>query len=238
MFVSFMALVTLASLWLAWPSLVSLWHLVGLPAPVGWTVASLFGHDDVAEEWYPDTSWTVAKAGAASRTGWHAMCLAAAHHPEYVLGGAALALAALFLPDYLSLGGLVLVRGLPGSGKSTWSTKQGAPVISADDWFTHRSRDGLVAYLFDPAQLPQAHADCLARAKAGLALGQEVYVANTFTQAWELAPYLALDPDAKVFVCPPVPGRLGVHGVPQETWDRMAARWEDHPGETTLPPQV
>lgn len=141
---------------------------------------------------------------------------------------------------------IVLVRGLPGSGKSTWAAgKAGglrlegkqAQVVSADDWFTVRNPQGLVAYLFDPAQLPQAHADCLRRATRAHELGETVYVANTFTQWWEMAPYLAVDPDATVFVCPPVPGRLGVHGVPQEAWDRMAARWEAHPGEDILAPQ-
>lgn len=237
MFFAFMSLVCLVSLWLTWPSLTSLWSLVGLPAPAGWLVTSLFGHDELAEDWYPDTAWFQAKVGARASTIWVAGCHWAAQNPAPVLGTVAAVLLAFWYPGAASLGALVLVRGLPGSGKSTWARAQGNLVYEADQFFTApRGR-----YDFDHTLVPEAHKWCQARVRAALARGETVFVANTFTQGWEIQPYVDLAAEAgvplQVFTCPPVPGRLGVHGIPQAAWDRMLARWEPWEGENYLPQQ-
>lgn len=119
MFVAFMCVVSLVAGYLAWPSLTSLWALVGLPAPIGWFVASLFGHDDVAEEVAPHVTWGVEAHCARLATGWVAACHWAAANPATVLASAGAVALAFWLPEHVALGALVLVHGLPGSGKST-----------------------------------------------------------------------------------------------------------------------
>lgn len=244
MFELFMFLVVLGWSFLVAPATRDLGRLIGIPPGArlgGWLIAGLFGHDDQAEDICPRATWLAEVGTARASTGWHAAFSWAAAHPGPVLAGAGALVAMFWLPEYASLGAIVLVRGLPGSGKSTWAASMAsadrldghpARVVSADEYFMRGDK-----YCFDPALLPQAHADCLRRATEGHAQGETVFVANTFTQGWEFKPYLDLDPQAQVFVCPPVPGRLGVHGVPQEAWDRMAARWEARPGEYLLYPQ-
>jgi predicted kinase len=128
---------------------------------------------------------------------------------------------------------LILIRGLPGSGKSTLARALAgdARSIEADDYFVS---DGV--YRFDPAQLPQAHAACQAQAQAELAAGRSVVVANTFSQRWEMEPYMlaARECGARVVVADLYDGGLddsalaarGVHGVPVPGIAAMRARWE------------
>lgn len=82
------------------------------------------------------------------------------------------------------LGILTLYRGLPGAGKSTAAGKDS---IAADDFFMV---DGV--YDFDHTKLTAAHLDCQARCRAALEAGNSINVANTFTQRWEMEPYLQM----------------------------------------------
>lgn len=131
---------------------------------------------------------------------------------------------------------LVLVRGMPGSGKSSFGEMicrydQFVSVISADDFFMKDGR-----YQFNPAKLSEAHADCLARAKQGLVHGWLMVVANTFSCRWEMQPYLDL---AKEIGCALRVVDLfdagltdqdlferNVHDVPYQTIVQMRKRWE------------
>ena len=89
-------------------------------------------------------------------------------------------------------GDLVLVRGVSGSGKSTIAEmltldKASAIAVSTDDTFT--DPDG--SYHFDRASLAYAHEMCRARAEGFLRKGVErVVVHNTFTQTWEMLPFM------------------------------------------------
>jgi predicted kinase len=129
---------------------------------------------------------------------------------------------------------LTIVRGLPGSGKTTLAhmlvtaRRAGgawAELVEADDYFM---RDG--GYRFDPSELPAAHADCQRRTRQYLELGAHVYVANTFTQRWEYAWYLDVAKELGVAVqVVEVHSDFGsVHNVPVETMTRMRNRWEAH----------
>jgi predicted kinase len=131
---------------------------------------------------------------------------------------------------------LTIIRGLPGSGKTTKARKAqerfGAALVSADDYF---ERDG--EYRFNPAQLPAAHAACQAEARRFLASGRDVIVHNTFTQGWEATPYvnMASEFDAALCVVEVFDGGLddaalaarNVHGVPQASIAAMRARWDN-----------
>jgi gluconate kinase len=86
---------------------------------------------------------------------------------------------------------MILVRGVSGSGKSTLartialaSGRTADSVHEADNYFV--GHDGV--YRFDAARLAKAHSDCIHNATHDES--DVVVVANTFTQRWEMEPYI------------------------------------------------
>ena len=131
---------------------------------------------------------------------------------------------------------LVIIRGLPGSGKSTLAEvlfnhylERGAAVVTlaADDYFYEEDEGGLV-YAYDPARIPEVHRLCLTDAKHFLDRNYIVIVHNTFSQNWEMKPYVdhAKKVGIKVQVIETKGPWQSVHGVPQEKVDAMRKRWE------------
>jgi predicted kinase len=130
---------------------------------------------------------------------------------------------------------LILIRGLPGAGKSDMSRLFDGPTFAADDFFYGRG-DG--QYDFDPRLLPQAHQSCQERTRKALSSGGSsvVVVTNTFSQRWELEPYLRMADElgARCSVVDLFDGGLtnselaarGLHGVPVEGIQVMRSRWE------------
>jgi len=120
---------------------------------------------------------------------------------------------------------LVIIRGLPGSGKSTMArvlAQVGYVHVEADMYFMNDGR-----YEYDRSQIQMAHAWCRQRVREPLESGQRVVVSNTFTRLQEMEPYLAMTSDARVIEAK---GRWqNEHGVPEETLKLMAARWEPWP---------
>jgi len=119
---------------------------------------------------------------------------------------------------------LVLIRGLPGSGKTTLAqAMEGYKHHEADQYFERNGR-----YVFKASELPKAHAWCLDQAKDSRKRGARCVVANTFTRRWEMEPYMEA---AKVAG---VPVRVieaqgdwkNCHGVPDDAVQRMRERWE------------
>ena len=118
---------------------------------------------------------------------------------------------------------LTLVRGIPGSGKTTLATAMGIRHYEADMWY-----DLFNGGQWDASKIKVAHAWCQAKTQAALCEGDDVVVANTFTQRWELQPYIdmakMLGVAVKEVVCE---GRFqNVHGVPEDRVAQMAARFE------------
>ena len=123
---------------------------------------------------------------------------------------------------------LLLIRGLPGSGKTTMAKKfaeAGYVHCEADQYF---ERDGDGEYRFDGSKLSAAHDDCLRRAIAALNAGRSVVVSNTFTRRWEMEPYLKAvkKRGIDVRVIEATGKWPNVHGVPADAIERMRARWE------------
>jgi predicted kinase len=116
---------------------------------------------------------------------------------------------------------LILVRGLPGSGKSTYAKTLGLEHYEADMYFEQIG--------FNPALLKDAHNWCQVETYAALRRGESVVVSNTFTQRWELRPYYDIAQRCGARVEEVVMrGDYGsIHGVPAETIRCMAARWEE-----------
>lgn len=121
---------------------------------------------------------------------------------------------------------LLLIRGLPGSGKSTMAAGlDGFKHYEADMYFV--SPDG--AYEYDKTKVQDAHLWCQIQVAAALADGQDVVVSNTFSRRWEMKPYEELAQRfGAVLLTVTLTGQYtNVHGVPDEVIERMRARWED-----------
>lgn len=133
---------------------------------------------------------------------------------------------------------IVILRGLPGSGKTTWankindSTSDVYVIVSADDYFV--GEDGV--YRFDKTKLAEAHGACQRNAAHALAEGASVIVDNTNIRLEHMRPYLGL---AERFGCCVHIVRIesgmssqelaeaNVHGVPRYAIERMQRQWEE-----------
>ena len=123
---------------------------------------------------------------------------------------------------------MILIRGLPGSGKSTLARllqKTGLFYwCEADLFFLDEEGN----YNFDIKQIKEAHNYCKSMIADALAHNLNVIVSNTFTQKWEMQPYLTM---AKAYGIEPfiieTKGTwANIHNVPQEVIERMKNRWE------------
>jgi predicted kinase len=118
---------------------------------------------------------------------------------------------------------LILVRGLPGSGKSTFAKSLiGFNSFEADQYFY---KDGV--YKFDINYLCEAHERCQVLTDEYLEAGQNVVVSNTFTTKRELVVYFEIA--KKHGIIPSVvlmQNTWGsIHGVPAETLQKMKNRF-------------
>ena len=124
---------------------------------------------------------------------------------------------------------LVIIRGIPGAGKSTYA-REAYPThtnFEADTYFIQQ--DG--TYSFDPRQLPAAHNWCYRQALRSLKRGQNVVVSNTFTQPWEVTRYIEMVetlPQLSIKVITLTSEYDNVHGVPPEKVAIMKNRFYSH----------
>lgn len=125
---------------------------------------------------------------------------------------------------------LYLIRGIPGSGKSTFASllfMSGIvqQAVEADDYFMRP--DG--SYVFDPAQLGAAHSHCQQKTREYLSLGYSVAVSNTSTTESEVDVYAKIaERYGAQFISIIMENRHGssnVHSVPQEAINRMKQRF-------------
>jgi predicted kinase len=120
---------------------------------------------------------------------------------------------------------LILLRGLPGSGKSTFAKTLGGIHIEADHYFM---KDG--EYKFDASKLKQAHEHCRTSTEGWMMEGYNIVVSNTFTQEWEMDAYyeLAKKYGYRVYSIIVENRHNGVneHGVPADKLEQMKNRFE------------
>lgn len=119
---------------------------------------------------------------------------------------------------------LTLIRGKPGSGKTTLAKMYPGTLVEADQYFV--GSDG--EYCFDGSKLGAAHRWCQQETERLLAKGIDVVVANTFSQRWELRPYhqLAAKYRALINVVQAKGDYGSVHGVSKWKADEYDARFE------------
>ena len=132
---------------------------------------------------------------------------------------------------------LYIVRGIPGSGKSTFAKRlvgEDFLVCEADKYFIDKETG---EYNFDFTKIKEAHKFCQDTVetymKDSLVNDQfyrEIAVSNTFTQEWEMRPYfeLAKNYGYKVFsvIVENRHGGTNQHEVPEEVLTKMRERFE------------
>lgn len=122
---------------------------------------------------------------------------------------------------------MYVLRGVPGSGKSTFGRTLGGVVCSADHYFEKTGE-----YKFDPRRLGDAHRECYERARAACEDKVEIVVIdNTNTTVAECKAYYDLGLKygyAVTFV--EVQGNYqNTHGVPAEKVESLRARLKANP---------
>lgn len=122
---------------------------------------------------------------------------------------------------------LYIVRGVPGSGKTTLAKQLTANVFEADHYFY--DNDG--NYNFIPSEIKEAHKECQQFVGYAMESGiQKIAVSNTFTQEWEMEPYfeLAKKYGFKVFtiIVENRHGGKNQHGVPEDKIEQMKNRFQ------------
>lgn len=124
---------------------------------------------------------------------------------------------------------LYFIRGLPGSGKSTFADVLSKSLLAqsyeADDLFYNRDGD----YCFDKGKLPFAHLYCQRQCEIELVRGYDVIISNTSTTEKEVQTYKDIaDKAGANFVSLIVENRhegKSVHDVPEETIAKMKNRF-------------
>lgn len=124
---------------------------------------------------------------------------------------------------------LTLIRGLPGSGKSTYAKTHFSCLHLENDMF--HINDG--SYDWTPEGMKEAVKWCSETCRKALELGMDVVVSNTFTKRSHVEFYrkIAMETHAEfeVYRCT---GDYGnVHEVPEATFESMKSGFEDYPGE-------
>jgi predicted kinase len=122
---------------------------------------------------------------------------------------------------------LYIVRGIPGSGKSTFAKTLGGQHYEADMFFIDEEGN----YKFDVTKIKDAHQWCQSFVKTDMILEyQKIVVSNTSTQEWEMEPYFTLAKEYGYTVFTIVVenrhGGVNQHGVPEDKLQIMKDRFQ------------
>lgn len=122
---------------------------------------------------------------------------------------------------------LILLRGLPGAGKSTLAKTFNGLHLEADMFFITESGE----YVFNPSNLPLAHQWCNHEVEIAMSAVQPmIIVSNTFTQEWEMESYMNLADKYgyRVFslIVENRHGNVNVHNCPEDKVEVMKNRFQ------------
>ena len=139
---------------------------------------------------------------------------------------------------------LIIVRGIPGSGKSTYSEKLRAKMIRfgyKPNEIVHYEADMYLIeddgeYRWTEEKSGKAHKWCYLRVKDALDAGKSVIVSNTFLKRKAMKEYFRLakdyDADLEIYHCM---GRWdNIHAVPIEKLNEMKDAEQNIEGETIV----
>jgi predicted kinase len=127
-----------------------------------------------------------------------------------------------------------IMRGLPGSGKSTVAKQlvaNGGVIHSTDDYFLSCGK-----YTFDPNHIVEYHRMNLEAFRESLRQGKSVVVCDNTNVKWQhFEPYVKAAQDAGYVIslvtlphpAPEVAALRTVHKVPVQAIRRMLAEWEN-----------
>ena len=132
------------------------------------------------------------------------------------------------------IGDLILLRGIPGSGKSTLGNvilnclpNENHHVLSADDYLINDNGE----YKFNSSKLREAHNDCHEKCAKRMKLEfSKIVVANTFTEEWEMDRYYEMADRYgyrvhSIIVENRHDGK-NIHGVPEDKLQQMKERFQ------------
>lgn len=121
---------------------------------------------------------------------------------------------------------LIIVRGIPGCGKSTFAKLLGRAICTADDYHTDQNAN----YNWKEENIGKAHSWCRRKCERFMKVNvDKIIVANTSTTEKELNPYyeLAKIYNYKVFSVIVENRHNGVdaHNVPEKILEKMKDRF-------------
>ena len=122
---------------------------------------------------------------------------------------------------------IILLRGLPGAGKSTLAKTLGGLNIEADMYFIDAESGD---YKFNASDLTRAHRWCQDVVEHWMQEEEEkIVVSNTFTQEWEMVSYFNLAEKYGYMIHSVIVenrhGGVNVHGVPEQHLEKMRERF-------------
>jgi len=123
---------------------------------------------------------------------------------------------------------LIILRGVPGCGKSTFAEILGSisNICTADDY---HMKDG--KYDWKPENVKDAHSWCKDKADNLMRSGESpVVIANTSTTEWELQPYYDMSKEHGYTIFSIIVENrhdgVSSHDVPEETLEKMKNRFD------------
>lgn len=128
---------------------------------------------------------------------------------------------------------LIIVRGLPGSGKSTYVRNNFPGIFHIENDMFH-IHDG--KYCYDKSKQWNAVAWCFNTVKIALKHGMDVVVSNTFTKKDFIQGYVNICEETKTpYKVIRMENRFGnIHNVPEEVYANMEKGFEDWEGEEII----
>lgn len=120
---------------------------------------------------------------------------------------------------------IMLIRGVPGSGKSTMARKMAGYKHIESDMFLY---DESGVYLYTPERVKNAHKMCIESTRQAMESGIDIVVSNTFTRKWEMQPYIDMAKEFGYSISQIIAdgNYQNIHNVPDDIVGAMRNRFE------------